>query len=332
MSHHLDSPLARQDPRLDISDVYLFRGDRGTVFVMNVNPLSGTGGFHPEGRYEFSVDTDGDVLEDITFRVTFGPPGPDGAQRWELRRLDGVQAADETVPGRLLAAGITEEPADADGLRVFAGRAGDPFYIDGTVVGAVCTAVVTGSPLRLNGHDRVNLFAGTNVGTIVLEVPDAMLGVPEIGFWGRTMLATDAGGWRPINRCAQPLVNTIFHPDDSDLASDYNTTEPLEDPKLYGDRIARLTAAVTGAMGTADDPDAHGAAVRADLLPDVLRYRIGTPAKFDRGDRNGRGLTECAPEVMFELVLNTPVPLGLDHTAATGTLRETFPYLAPPVG
>jgi hypothetical protein len=37
MSHHLDSPLARQDTRLDITDVYLFRGTAGTVFVMNVN-------------------------------------------------------------------------------------------------------------------------------------------------------------------------------------------------------------------------------------------------------------------------------------------------------
>jgi len=37
MSHHLDSPLARQDTRLDITDVYLFRGIAGTVFVMNVN-------------------------------------------------------------------------------------------------------------------------------------------------------------------------------------------------------------------------------------------------------------------------------------------------------
>ena len=35
MSHHLDSPLAREDTRLDITDVYLFRGTMGTVFVMN---------------------------------------------------------------------------------------------------------------------------------------------------------------------------------------------------------------------------------------------------------------------------------------------------------
>jgi hypothetical protein len=47
MSHHLDSPLAREDTRLDITDVYLFRGTAGTVFVMNVNP-SVAGRNYPE--------------------------------------------------------------------------------------------------------------------------------------------------------------------------------------------------------------------------------------------------------------------------------------------
>jgi hypothetical protein len=38
MSHHLDSPIARQDIRLDITDLYVFRGETGTVFV--INPVS----------------------------------------------------------------------------------------------------------------------------------------------------------------------------------------------------------------------------------------------------------------------------------------------------
>ena len=36
MSHHLDSPIARQDVRLDITDLYVFRGETGTVFAINV--------------------------------------------------------------------------------------------------------------------------------------------------------------------------------------------------------------------------------------------------------------------------------------------------------
>jgi hypothetical protein len=34
MSHHLDSPIARQDVRLDITDLFVFRGETGTAFVI----------------------------------------------------------------------------------------------------------------------------------------------------------------------------------------------------------------------------------------------------------------------------------------------------------
>ncbi|MEV0054353.1 DUF4331 family protein [Saccharopolyspora shandongensis] len=223
MSHHLDSPLARQDPRLDISDVYLFRGTGGTTFVINVNPLSGAGAFHPEGVYEFKVDTDGDAVEDITFRVTFGEHGADGWQSLELRRLDGSDARDRDAEGVLVAGGRTgEEISGTGGLRIWAGPAADPFYIEPNVITAVKTAVAAGEPVDLGDWDpaeAANLFAGTNVSAIVLEVPDDVFEVPTIGFWGVTVLPTDAGGWRQINRCAHPLINTIFHPDDWDLAS-----------------------------------------------------------------------------------------------------------------
>jgi hypothetical protein len=53
MSHHLDSPIARQDIRLDITDLYLFRGETGTVFTSNVcHSIFGAipvPGYHPEG-------------------------------------------------------------------------------------------------------------------------------------------------------------------------------------------------------------------------------------------------------------------------------------------
>ena len=75
MSHHLDSPIARQDIRLDITDLYVFRGETGTVFVINVchsifGPIP-VPGYHPEGMYEFKVDLNGDAVEDITYRLTF---------------------------------------------------------------------------------------------------------------------------------------------------------------------------------------------------------------------------------------------------------------------
>jgi len=54
MSHHLDSPLARQDPRLNITDQYVFDDADATVLIMNVHTSlagdSGPSGFHDVGR------------------------------------------------------------------------------------------------------------------------------------------------------------------------------------------------------------------------------------------------------------------------------------------
>ncbi|MDN3352184.1 DUF4331 family protein [Actinomadura sp. DC4] len=334
MSHHLDSPLARQDPRLDISDVYVFRGTAATVFVMNVNPLSGAGGFHPEGRYEFRVDTDGDAVEDHTFVFTFGERDARGDQAMEVRRLDGADARVREAPGLLLAYGRTGQEVGAGGVRVWAGPAADPFSINGAVIGAVKAAVANGLPFDLAAvgqGDAANPFAGTNVHAIVLEVPDDAFAVTEIGFWGTTALATDAGGWGQINRCATPLINTIFNPDDSERSSEYNLTHPSEDRARYGPMVGDLVTKVVAATGSSDDPAAHASRVVDELFPDVLRYRIGTPAEFGFTVRNGRGLADCVPEVMFALVLNKAVPLGLDGTSATGVRTRDFPYLAPPV-
>src|SRR4051794_3627914 len=94
MSHHLNSPIARADVRLDITDVYLFRGERGTVFVMNVgHSLAGQDvrGFHPEAMYEFKIDSDADAVEDLTYRVTFVDGDAVGRQRMQLRRISGVE-------------------------------------------------------------------------------------------------------------------------------------------------------------------------------------------------------------------------------------------------
>jgi hypothetical protein len=98
MSHHLDSPIARQDIRLDITDLYLFRGEVGTVFVINVcHSIAGeipAPGYHPEGMYEFKVDLNRDAVEELTYRLTFDPRDAAGKQRYVLRRVAGASATD----------------------------------------------------------------------------------------------------------------------------------------------------------------------------------------------------------------------------------------------
>src|SRR5712692_2801927 len=104
MSDHLDSPgpiTVTQDghsvmigpplgdAKTDITDLYAFlKPDAGgedeqeddavtgkSILMLNVNPLAPAlaNEFESGAEYLIRVDTDGDAVEDITFRVTFSP-------------------------------------------------------------------------------------------------------------------------------------------------------------------------------------------------------------------------------------------------------------------
>ena len=232
MSHHLDSPIARQDIRLDITDLYVFRGETGTVFVINVcHSIAGpipAPGYHPEGMYEFKMDLDGDAIEDITYRVTFDERDEHGKQRYVVRCIRGADAIDPDAAGTTLAQGTTGEAVSTTaGLRAWAGRAGDPFWIEPDVLHAVGPAFQDGTVIDLSGWDpsrAKNLFAGHTLYSIVLEVPDGeLLGGPadkrRIGVWAVATLATDSGGWRSINRVGLPMIHPLFTQYNEDLGN-----------------------------------------------------------------------------------------------------------------
>ena len=79
-----------------------------------------------------------------------------------------------------------------------------------------------------------NLFAGHTVYSIVLEVPDAELlagagGRRRIGVWAVSTLATDAGGWRSINRVGLPMIHPLFTQFNEDLGNRLNAGRPADD-------------------------------------------------------------------------------------------------------
>ena len=73
MSHHFDTPTAREDPRINVCDFYLFNGSPGaTVMAMTVNPDAGVSApetFRDEGLYAFRFDLNGDAREELAFKV-----------------------------------------------------------------------------------------------------------------------------------------------------------------------------------------------------------------------------------------------------------------------
>ena len=290
MSHHLDAPQAAQNGQLYIDDLYVFSAGDSTVFMMDVNSTitepNVKPGFHPEARYEFKVHRNGVAFEDLTYRVSFASAAADGSQAVQVHELTGEDARSDAATGTLLVEGRTGQAAGDNNIRLWAGRIADSFYIDLSLLFKVNAAVKDGTAPDLSAvasrrgaqqlrrhHGRVDRARGLP--------PDPALrpGTP-IGVWCATKLATDAGGWRQINRAGHPMMWPIFWPDDTEFTYPANTRHPSEDRAAIGDQLAKQIAAVVGAVRSSDDPQGYGAAVAATLLPDVLPYVVGTPASY----------------------------------------------------
>ena len=340
MSHHLDSPIARQDIRLDITDLYVFRGQTGTAFVINVcHSIAGPipePGYHPEGMYEFKVDLNGDAVEDVTYRFTFKTRDKNGKQAYIVRQITGSDAVDPNAPGAVIAEGTTGDTLTTQkGLRVWAGKAGDPFWIEPDVLHAVGHAFQDGTTINLTGwnpNQAKNLFDGHTVYSIVLEVPDKELlsGAGDnrhVGVWAVATLATDAGGWRSINRIGLPMIHPLFTQFNENLGDRLNAGRPADDFATYGEEVIKSIAGVVAAYGTAQDPKAYAEKVAHRFFPNILHYEVGTPAAFGFAEVNGRSLIDNAPDVMFSIASNTPVHLGIGKESVTSKPSTTFPYV-----
>jgi hypothetical protein len=339
MSHHLATPLAGKTGQLYIDDMYVFPGDNTTVFVMSVNSTV-TGehsepSFLPGARYEFKVHFAGADSEDLTYRVTFSEADADGRQRLELHALTDAEAGDDTAAGVLVLDGRTGETANGGDTKLWAGRVGDSFYIDLSLLDIVNGAVRSGAALDLSSwrpENAKNSFANTTVDSIVLEVSQRhpqLRPNSRIGVWCATKLSEGPGDWHQINRFGHPMMWPIFWPDDVQFTHPANIRHPSEDFDADGEYIGDLIASTVAATGTAGDPKGYGRVVSRELFPDVLTYVVGTPALYGFAVRNGRPLADNAPEAMLSLVTNTAIPSGLKPSVSQQLRDPHFPYVVP---
>src|SRR5258708_36015045 len=154
MSHHYSGPdwgFPRGDARLDLTDLYAFPkpGDPDkSIVIMNVHPsvrdyldrerpLAPTTieAFAPEALYELKIDTDGDAVANIAYRVRFSP-SEGGTQTATLRRIQGTQAGavgdggQAIVEGAPASAGREARVAEARDYPLLAGRRSEPLLLD----------------------------------------------------------------------------------------------------------------------------------------------------------------------------------------------------------
>ena len=235
MSHHYSGPdygLPHGDARLDLTDLYAFAkpGNAGkSILIMNVHPSDGVNSAGPttdesfatEAVYELKIDTDGDAVADIAYRVRL-TSDKSGAQTATSRRVEGGQAAGTGDGGKTIIEGAPVSTAReahvtaAGDYRFFAGWRSDPFFFD--TIGAL-------NNLQFTGDD---FFADKDVCSIVLEVPNSALGFGKMGIWQRTVDGA-GGSWVQADRGAL-ASQSIFLPGDEKAA--YQAGQPADDARF----------------------------------------------------------------------------------------------------
>ena len=179
---HIDAP-AVQGGTSDITDFYAFQGadNSNIAFVANVQGLLGSGSdtqnaaFDENVLVEFNIDTNGDNVEDLVIQATardgkmyfFGPVAP--AQTGLNSTIASTSANQASVD--ITAYGESAVVENSGGMKFFAGPRDDPFFMDFAQYGQI----IGGNASSFNSPGT-DTFAGTNVMSIVVEVPKSMIG------------------------------------------------------------------------------------------------------------------------------------------------------------
>lgn len=195
---HIDAPAvtgpSSTSPGNDITDIYAFQSpanNANMVLVLNTQGLlspvaSSTAQFPNNVMYEFNIDNTGDNVEDLVIQClvqnnrirVYGPitPASPGTS-------SSVRTSASSVETAVTAYGATPSiGTGTNGLKIFAGPRDDPFFFDLSRFKEIIAGTQSG--FRNPGIDA---FAGTNVMSIVVEVPKTLLGsAATINVWGET--------------------------------------------------------------------------------------------------------------------------------------------------
>tara|TARA_B100000809_G_C15121618_1_gene524526 strand:+ start:337 stop:990 length:654 start_codon:yes stop_codon:yes gene_type:complete len=186
---HIDAPAVAGGTS-DITDIFGFQGQNNDniVFVANVQGLispTDTDGaaFDENVLVEFNIDNNGDAIADLVIQATprdgkmyfFGPIAP------SQPGLNSVILADTAVQNEvdITAYGASAIIETNNGMSFFAGPRDDPFYFDFFRFGDIIAGNET-----MFSSPGTDSFAGTNVMSIVVELPKASVGSGDsVNIW-----------------------------------------------------------------------------------------------------------------------------------------------------
>ena len=194
---HIDSPVTTADPAGDITDLYVFRAQdpNNMVFVANTHGLlapgaTGAAKFDENTVIEFNIDNNGDAIEDLVIQckydaasnsmVVYGPVAP--SETGKRSKLEGAATASVAITPYGTAAITSTSTA---GIKLFAGPRDDPFFFDLNQFKKIIAGTATSF---LPVGTATDAFAGTNVLSVVVEVPKSLISSPlgKINVWLET--------------------------------------------------------------------------------------------------------------------------------------------------
>jgi len=190
---HIDAPAVTNKPT-DITDVYVFSGQNpdNMVFVANTQGLlspaaTADAKFDENTMIEFNIDNNGDNVEDLVIQCiakngkmrVYGPAIPKVTGTTSYLNINKLSAqVDITKYGQDTQTGIGD-----NGVKVFAGPRDDPFFFDLDQYKKIIAGTAAG--FNNPGTDK---FAGTNVLSVVVEVPKTLISSPmgKVNVWLET--------------------------------------------------------------------------------------------------------------------------------------------------
>ena len=189
--------------------------------------------------------------------------------------------------------------------RFFAGWRSDPFFFD--VLGTL-------NKFQFTTGD---FFKDKDTCSIVLEVPNSLLGPKEVGIWARTLIPADSavGGWVQADRGGRPNQTPFLAGEQNDA---YLAGQPVDDARF----VPVFAHALEHTGGYSPE---EAKRVAGKLLPDLLRYDPKRPASFPE---NGRALVDDVSDHFLAILTNGKV-MG-DNVGPHHDLLNEFPYLGPP--
>jgi len=272
MSNHFSAAMLKfpgDDPRLDLTDLFVFASPEHagkTVLIFDVNPFMTGADFNPDAVYRINVDNDGDTQADVAFSFVFSESNGD-AQTGTVYYATGSQAREPEAAGEVLIEGTLvgfdemAQPVEAGPCRLFIGVRSDPFFADGE--GAF-------HDFQFTGDDT---FAGKNILSMALEVPDEMLGSgAEIGVWCTTSVRRD-GELVQVDRYGNPSFNPFFV---DELKNQFNAGHPADD-------VATFLRPWSELLESRGYPAAVAKETALTVLPDVMHYNRSRPAHYPNG-------------------------------------------------